>query len=68
MHGRDSESPHLPPDDVATVTTRIVACDGGEGPLGHPRIYMRLAPRQVIQCPYCSRRYVLAADAGTGGP
>lgn len=38
-----------------------VACDGGHGPLGHPRVYLHIDPKHEdrITCPYCSRTYVL---------
>ena len=41
---------------------RVVACDGGDGPLGHPRVWLRIEGGE-IECPYCSRLFVLAADA-----
>ncbi|EKV26881.1 hypothetical protein C882_2105 [Caenispirillum salinarum AK4] len=42
-------------------TDRIdVACDGGNGPLGHPRVWLHIRPEtRDIVCPYCSRQYVL---------
>jgi uncharacterized Zn-finger protein len=42
------------------VGTRQVACDGDEGPLGHPRVYLKMDERDFVECPYCDRRYVLA--------
>ena len=56
--------------DAATTETihvddRTVACDGGDGPLGHPRVYLRIVEKDVV-CPYCSRHYVLNEGAGTG--
>jgi len=47
-----------------TIVTpkRVVACDGGDGPLGHPRVWLRIEHDEV-ECPYCSRLYVLAAGA-----
>jgi uncharacterized Zn-finger protein len=36
----------------------VAACDGGEGPLGHPRVYLNLGPSGKIECPYCSRLFV----------
>ncbi len=45
------------------VDSRVVACDGGGGALGHPLVYLRIDDRQVI-CPYCSRLYVLRPGAG----
>ena len=49
--------------EVIHVDSRTVACDGGEGVLGHPRVYLYIADRQVM-CPYCSRLYVLNEGAG----
>lgn len=38
-----------------------VACDGGGGALGHPKIYLHIDHEAgQITCPYCSRTYVLA--------
>ncbi len=37
-----------------------VACDGGGGTLGHPRVYLHIdASKGQIVCPYCSKTYVL---------
>lgn len=47
------------PTEIIHVDQRVVACDGGDGPLGHPRVYLRIPDRQVM-CPYCSRLYVLS--------
>ena len=59
------------PDDsdpgMIEVTQRTVACDGGGGPLGHPRVFLYIETERVL-CPYCSRLYVLSAKVGyTGG-
>jgi uncharacterized Zn-finger protein len=51
------------PTEIITVTSRTVACDGGDGALGHPRVFLTIADRQIL-CPYCSRLFVLAAGAG----
>jgi len=32
---------------------RVVACDGGGGPLGHPRIFINTDKPQVSMCTYC---------------
>ena len=49
------------------VDSPVVACDGGGGPLGHPRIYLRIGADGVIVCPYCSRRYALREGATVSG-
>ncbi|MDA8253819.1 MAG: zinc-finger domain-containing protein [Rhodospirillales bacterium] len=51
------------PTEIIHVDHAVVACDGGAGPLGHPRVFLRIVGRQVM-CPYCSRLYVLNEGAG----
>jgi uncharacterized Zn-finger protein len=46
------------PFEVIEVDNPVVACDGGGGALGHPRVFLRIEAGDVM-CPYCSRRYVL---------
>ncbi len=52
------------PFETITVDTDRVACDGGGGPLGHPKVYLNLGSEGRVECPYCSRIFVLRADAG----
>jgi len=49
--------------ETITVDTDRVACDGGGGALGHPKVYLNLGKDKRIECPYCSRLYVLRAGA-----
>ena len=51
-----------PPAEIVTVTSVNLACDGGEGALGHPRVYLTMKSDHV-DCPYCGKRYVLAEGA-----
>ena len=51
------------PTEIINVDDRVVACDGGNGALGHPRVFLRIVEHQVM-CPYCSRLYVLNKGAG----
>ena len=53
------------PTEIIHVDDRTVACDGGDGALGHPRVFLRIADRQEM-FPYCSRLYVLNEGAGDG--
>lgn len=53
----------FPPSEVIVVTTKRVMCDGGGGPLGHPRTYYDMGQEHSVVCGYCDRRFVLA---GTG--
>ena len=55
--------------ETITVETTTVNCDGGGGGLGHPRVYLHIEPQVgEIECPYCSRKYVLdkTAKAASG--
>ncbi len=42
-----------------TAARRRLACDGGGGPLGHPKVYLKTGDEGEIVCPYCSRRHIL---------
>jgi uncharacterized Zn-finger protein len=48
--------------EIVTTTENRVACDGGDGPLGHPRVYLSLDDRLAIDCPYCGRRFERVAS------
>lgn len=43
--------------EIVFVTEDVVACDGGEGLLGHPRVFLHLLNDEAV-CPYCSRQFV----------
>jgi uncharacterized Zn-finger protein len=49
--------------EIVIVTTRRVACDGGGGALGHPRVWYEIGEEGYVDCGYCDRRFVLK-----GGP
>ena len=55
------------PFEVIQIDDMIAACNGGGGPLGHPRVYLNLAPAGKAECPYCSRQYVNRAAQQAGG-
>lgn len=40
------------------VDQRMVACDGGGGPLGHPKIFINVDKPQINMCTYCGLPYV----------
>ena len=46
------------PFETIYTDEMVAACDGGEGALGHPRVYLNLGPSGKIECPYCSRLFV----------
>ncbi|MEM7319339.1 MAG: zinc-finger domain-containing protein [Pseudomonadota bacterium] len=49
------------------VDTDRVACDGGEGALGHPRVWLQI-PHDTgfVECPYCDCKYVLKRHGPNG--
>ena len=53
-------TPPMPIDapETQTVTSWKVACDGGEGALGHPRVWLSI-PQDTgfVECGYCDKRY-----------
>lgn len=47
-------------EEIFEVEKMTVACDGGDGPLGHPNVYLHLDDHTLdAVCPYCSARFVL---------
>ncbi|TKX26820.1 zinc finger domain-containing protein 2 [Elsinoe australis] len=38
---------------VRWLKTRTTSCDGGGGPLGHPRIFINVDKPQICWCTYC---------------
>lgn len=58
---RGEVAPDLPPPEVVMVRSRRVACDGVGGALGHPRVWLEMGEASFVECPYCDRRFVLAA-------
>jgi uncharacterized Zn-finger protein len=48
----------MAPFETIYIDEMVAACDGGEGPLGHPRVYLNLGPAGKVECPYCSRLFV----------
>jgi uncharacterized Zn-finger protein len=55
----------MEPLEVIEVDSTSIACDGGDGALGHPRIYLTLSKENEIDCPYCGRHFVLKQGAKT---
>ena len=51
------------PEIIEVETTRV-ACDGGRGALGHPKVYLEMGDEDFVECPYCDRRFVLKTGAG----
>jgi uncharacterized Zn-finger protein len=58
--------PALAPEIVETDQTRV-ACDGGGGALGHPKVYLEMGDEDFVECPYCDKRFVLKAGPSSHG-
>lgn len=56
----------MQPPETMEVEKEVVACDGGVGPLGHPRVWLNMEGRGHVDCPYCGRRFVLKEGAAAG--
>jgi uncharacterized Zn-finger protein len=57
-----------PPPETLRVNSPRVVCDGasdipGGAGLGHPRVWLQMDEKGVIDCGYCDRRFILI-----GGP
>jgi uncharacterized Zn-finger protein len=63
--GADTPLPESGMVETVMVDEHVVACDGSDGPLGHPRVWLRIVDTQTF-CPYCSRVFVLRPGAGAG--
>lgn len=53
----------MEPPEILEVDSPTIACDGGGGALGHPRVFLNMGEKTKIDCPYCGRQYVLKAGA-----
>ncbi len=49
------------------VDSKTVACDGGGGQLGHPRVFLAIDESGRVTCPYCGQIFVLAAGKASSG-
>jgi len=58
----------MTPFETIYIDEMVAACNGGGGPLGHPRVYLNLAPEGRVECPYCSRLYLNRAMSAAAPP
>ncbi len=54
------------PFEVITVDTDRGRLRWRRRRLGHPKVYLNLGEEGRVECPYCSRLYVLAEGAKPG--
>jgi len=48
----------MQPFETIYIDTMVAACNGGGGPLGHPKVYLNLSAEGKVECPYCSRLFI----------
>lgn len=49
--------------ETIKVDNKNIACDGGAGQLGHPRVFLAIDDSHRVTCPYCGQIYVYDPDA-----
>lgn len=46
--------------ETEIVETSRVACDGGGGAQGHPRVWLQIDPDTgFVECGYCDKKFIL---------
>ncbi len=48
--------------DPIIVHSNVIACDGGGGQLGHPRVFLSVGDDGRATCPYCGQVYIVARE------
>ena len=43
---------------VRWTNQKVVSCDGGGGPLGHPRVFINTDKPAILPCGYCGVPFV----------
>ena len=62
MSQKIQNSPASAPE-TEIITQHRVACDGGEGALGHPRVWLSVDDKTGwVECGYCDKRFVFDGD------
>ncbi|APX22841.1 MAG: zinc-finger domain-containing protein [Rhodobacteraceae bacterium] len=45
--------------EIKIVDSHRIACDGGEGALGHPRVWLHIPQEEgFVECPYCDAKFI----------
>ncbi len=53
--------------ETIKVENKDIACDGGGGQLGHPRVFLAIDDDRRATCPYCGQTFIYEpGDAKTG--
>lgn len=51
--------------EILHVTSKKVSCDGGNGDMGHPKVYLNMGDQGYVVCPYCSKLFTTKKDLDT---
>ena len=54
---KNSKQPSIKSETFYCDDSKI-ACDGGVGAHGHPRVYLQVNDTGQVQCPYCDKLYI----------
>ena len=55
-------SPEIKKDkhrEIEYTNSEKLSCNGLDGPLGHPKVYLDMGDKNQIICPYCSKLFIL---------
>jgi uncharacterized Zn-finger protein len=58
MSSLPASKPRAPIEKIVVHSHRI-ACDGGGGALGHPKVWYEMGQDHEVECLYCGRVFVL---------
>ncbi len=42
-------------------TTKHIACDGGGGALGHPKVWLEMGDDNFVICKYCDKHFIFTS-------
>lgn len=48
--------------DPIKVDSKDIACDGGGGQLGHPRVFLAVDDDGRATCPYCGQIFIVGSE------
>jgi len=57
------EGMSIDPPEIVETEADVVACEGNDAALGHPRVYLTVGKEGFVDCPYCDRRFVFRPGA-----
>lgn len=63
------QNPTFQEPEIIYIADDHVACDGGNGAIGHPRVYLTVDKfTHTADCGYCDRRYIQDPVKAGGKP